>query len=149
MDFSQVTGCNVEVQESSREIKRKTSDGKEISFVPPKFSYSFTFYIVIHVNSPWFNEIKFPLSKSVEVEQTGARSVATGTADIGRRSGEYRQAEALGNEIKTALTQVRKGVRASVAEANKPKVAQICPSCNATCIPDANGCCEYCGGAMS
>ena len=24
-----------------------------------------------------------------------------------------------------------------------------CPSCGATTIPDAKGCCEYCGGALS
>ena len=148
MDFSQVTGCNIEVQESSKEVKRKTPDGKEISFVPPKFSYSFTHYVIIHVNSPWFNEIKFPISKSVEVETTGARNMMANTAEIGRRSNEYRQAEALGNEIKTALTKVRQNVRAEVAAANAPKVAQTCPQCSATCVPDAQGCCEYCGGAM-
>jgi len=148
MDFSQVTGCNVEVQESNREIKRKTSDGKEVSFVPPKFSYSFTHYIIIHVNSPWFNEIKFPLSKSIEVETAGPRNALTGTAEIGRKSNEYRQAEALGNEIKTALTKVRQNVRAEVVAANTPKTAQICQLCNASCIPDSQGCCEYCGGAM-
>ena len=148
MDFSQVTGCLVEVQESSKELKRKNADGKEVSFVPPKFSYSFTHYIVIHVNSPWFNEIKFPLSKSVEVETTGARNAMTGSAEIGRKSNEYRQAEALGNEIKTALTKVRQNVRAEVAAANAPKVAQVCQLCSATCVPDAQGCCEYCGGAM-
>jgi len=149
LDFSQVTGCNVEVQESSSELKQRNKEGKEVSYVPPRFSYSYTFYIIIHVNSPWFNEIKFPLSKSIEVETTGSRhGAATGTADIGRRSNEYRQAEALGNEIKTALTQVRRQVRTEVAAANKPKVAQICPLCGATCIPDASGCCEYCGGAM-
>ena len=148
MDYSQVTGCNIEVQESSRELKRKNPDGKEVSFVPPKYSYTFTHYIIIHVNNPWFNEIKFPLSKSIDVETTGVRNAATGTAEIGRKSNEYRQAEALGNEIKTALTKVRQSVRADVAAANAPKTAQTCPLCGATCIPDAQGCCEYCGGVM-
>ena len=146
LDFSQVTGCNVEVQESSRELKVKGPDGNEKSYIPPRYKYSFTFFIIVHVNSPWFTEIKFPLGRSVDVEATGSRSIAGGSTDIGRRSGEYRQAEALGNEIKTALTKVRKDARASVAAA--PKVAKTCPLCGATCIPDAQGCCEYCGGAM-
>jgi len=148
LDFSQVTGCLIEVQESSKEVKRKMPDGKEVSFVPPKFKYTFTHYIIIHVNHPWFNEIKFPISKSVDVETTGPRNATTGTAEIGRKSNEYRQAEALGNEIKTALTKVRQDVRAGVVAANTPKTAQNCPLCGATCIPDAQGCCEYCGGAM-
>ena len=149
LEFSQVTGCNIEVQESNREITTKGSDGKPKSYVPPRFNYSFTFYVVINVNSPWFNEIKFPLGRSVEVEATGSRiSSLTGSTDIGRRSTAYRQAEAMGNEIKNALTQVRRQVRTEVAAANAPKAAQTCPLCGATCIPDASGRCEYCGGAM-
>jgi len=149
LEFSQVTGCNIEVQESKREIMAKSADGKQKSYVPPRFSYSYTFYVVIHVNSPWFNEIRFPLSRSIEVEATGSRSMAlTGTADIGRKSTSYRQAEAMGNEIKNALTQVRRQVRTEAVAANAPKAAQSCPLCGATCIPDASGRCEYCGGAM-
>ena len=40
------------------------------------------------------------------------------------------------------------GARAEAAAAYAPKVAKNCPHCGATCVPDANGCCEYCGGAM-
>jgi len=149
LEFSQVTGCNIEVQESKREITTKGPDGKPKSYVPPRFTYSYTFYVVINVNSPWFNEIRFPLSRSIEVEATGSRSMAlTGTADIGRKSTAYRQAEAMGNEIKNALTQVRRQVRTEAAAASAPKAAQTCPLCGATCIPDASGRCEYCGGAM-
>jgi len=148
LDFTQVTGCNVEIKESSKELKRKLPDGKEVSFVPPKYCYTFEHFIIVHVNSPWFNEIRFPISKSIDVETTGPRTTTVSSVEIGRKSNEYRQAEALGNEIKTALTKVRQDVRAGVAAANAPKVAKTCPQCNATCIPDAQGCCEYCGGVM-
>ena len=148
LDFSQVTGCNVEVQESSRELKQKGPDGKDVSYNPRRYSYSFSFYIVIHVNSPWFNEIKFLLTKSIEIESTEVRSSLSGSTGLGMRSNEYRQAEILGNEIKTALTQVRQGVRDNIAAANAPKTAQNCPLCGATCIPNEQGCCEFCGGAM-
>ena len=150
LEFSQVTGCNVDIQESRRELKQRNKEGKEISYVPPRFSYNYTFNVIIHVNSPWFNEIRFPLGKSVEVEATGTRmtSITGGTSDIGRRSTSYRQAEAMGNEIKNALTQVRRQVRTEAAAANAPKAVQTCPLCGATCIPDASGRCEYCGGAM-
>jgi len=148
MDFSQVTGCIIDIKESNKELKRKTPDGKEVSFVPPKYCYTFEHMMIIHVNSPWFNEIKFPISKSIDVETTGIRGNITNTQEIGRKSNEYRQAEALGEEIKTALTKVRQDVRDGVAAANAPKIAQICQLYSASCIPDAQGCCEYCGGAM-
>ena len=54
----------------------------------------------------------------------------------------------MGNEIKAALTQARQEVRDEVAAANAPKTAVVCPLCGATTIPDAQGCCEYCGGAI-
>ena len=55
----------------------------------------------------------------------------------------------LGEEIRQALTQVRKDVREKIEQAAAPKAAVTCPYCGATTTPDANGCCEYCGGAVN
>jgi len=150
LDFSMVTGCNIDIDESNKEVMRRNNEGKDISYVPPRFDYHFDFYCIINVNHPWFNEIRFKVNNSsIVVQHTGSRMMqAAGSQEIGRRSNDYREAEALGQEIKRALTQVRQSVRANVAAASKPKVAQTCPLCGATTIPDAQGCCEYCGGAM-
>ena len=61
---------------------------------------------------------------------------------------DYRNYLEMGEEIKKALTEVREQVREEAAVAAAPKTAMTCPWCGATTIPDANGCCEYCGGAM-
>ena len=55
----------------------------------------------------------------------------------------------LGEEIRQALTQVRKDVREKIEQAAAPKAAVTCPYCGATTTPDASGCCEYCGGAVN
>ena len=133
MDYSQVTGCQTEVKESRTEIKRKDKDGNDISFNPPRYDIDYDFYLKIFINSPWFSEISFKVNAS-RVEE--------------RNSVEYRENERLANEIKEALTSVRQGVREDIAASNTPKTARICPLCGATTMPDANGCCEYCGGAM-
>ena len=52
-------------------------------------------------------------------------------------------------EIKSVLTDVREQVREAAISASMPKVAVTCPFCGATTMPDANGCCEYCGGALN
>ena len=170
LDFSQVTGCNIEVREQSRELKQRNKEGKEVSYIPPRWEYKFDFECLIHVNHPWFNEIRFNVNdRTINVQTTGSRSMTTGGrsitaggrslttgsriqqsggAEIGRGNNDYRNAEALGNEIKNALTQVRRQVRTEAAAASAPKTAQTCPLCGATCIPDASGRCEYCGGAM-
>ncbi len=134
MLFSQVTGCQTEIRESRTELKRKDKDGKEISFNPPRYDIDYDFYLTIHVNSPFFSEIEFKLNANRIEERTSV---------------EFKEFERQAGEIKRALTQVRQEVRRSVAAANAPKTAQTCPHCSATTIPDANGCCEYCGGAMT
>lgn len=146
MELSDVTGCNVDVDESKSEIKRKTPDGKEVSYVPARFEYSYTFYVTINVNNPYFNQIRFRLnSSSIDIE-TGA--MRPGMIFDPKRSFEYQECQNLGNEIKRALTQVQTKIRREAVAAAAPKKAVTCPYCGATTTPDASGCCEYCGGAV-
>ena len=130
MEFSQVTGCQTEIKEIRTELKQKDKDGKDISYNPPRYDIDYDFLITISINSPWFSEINFKVNGNNRVKE--------------RMSVEYREAEKQAREIKEALTTVRQEARITSA----PKTAQVCPMCHATCIPDAHGCCEYCGGAM-
>ena len=61
---------------------------------------------------------------------------------------DFRQYKEMGEEIKAALLQVRKQARDEMAAAAAPKAAMTCPFCGATTMPDANGCCEFCCGAI-
>jgi len=58
-----------------------------------------------------------------------------------RNHPDFLEYEDMGREIKDRLTQMRMEARA----ANAPKMAVVCPACRATTMPDAHGCCEYCG----
>ena len=177
MDFSQVSGCRVDVDERKSELKREDKDGKEVSYNPPRYTYEYDFYVVINVNTPYFDTIRFKLNaKDIESpvpisrggasmgmqpgmgiqSRMGMRPGAGGRPGMGMRSGmgngiplEYEECEKLGEEIKEALTQVRTEVRQAVKEANAPKTAVTCPWCGATTTPDASGVCEYCGGALN
>ena len=134
LSFSDVTGCIIDIDESKTELKREDKDGNKVSYVPPRYTYRYTFRVIIHVNNPWFDDITFALGRgSVE----------------GKASHEYRELSEMGEEIKSVLTQTREAVREGIAADAAPKVAAICPACGATTIPDANGCCEYCGSAMN
>ena len=170
LSFSDVTGCQLDIDESKAEIEYKDAEGNTQSFSPRRYAYSYDFYIVIHVNNPYFNEIRFQLnSSSVDNDEEtlldgpdamrrsrgGLRSRVGGmggslvsNAEEVRASVEYRQYEAMGQEIRDALLQVRQQVRDEIASAAAPKVAVTCPYCGATTTPDASGCCEYCGGAV-
>lgn len=133
LDYLQVTGCTLDIDENRREIYRETSDGKEESYNPPRYEYSYDFNMTIHVNSPWFDQIKFQLNDD-EIRQRG------GVA--------YREMQEKADEIKRILMDARDAEREAAFAANAPKVPVICPHCHATTIPDANNCCEYCGGPI-
>ena len=172
LSFSDVTGCRLDIDESKTEIEYRNAEGERQSFTPRRYAYSYDFYIVINVNNPYFNEIRFKLNSSavdndVEtlLDEEDARSPyggfrsrngrmmrgssLTSNAEEVRASVEYQQYEQMGLEIKDALLHVRQQVREQVAAAAAPKAAVTCPYCGATTTPDASGCCEFCGGAIN
>lgn len=126
--FSQVTGCNIDIDEDRNEIKTKDKDGNEVSYNPPRYEYEYDFNVIIQINSPWFNEIKIKINN----------------ISVKKASIDYRECERIANDIKQTLTTIRSESRENAT----PKVAMTCPSCGATTIPDINGRCEYCGSAV-
>lgn len=62
ISLSQVTACNADIQEMKEELYRETTDGKRVSYNPPRYAYSYEFTLEILVNSPWFSEIHLDLS---------------------------------------------------------------------------------------
>ena len=140
LNYSDVTGCRLDVDESRSELKQKNSEGKEVSYNPPRYSYDYNFDVVINVNNPYFDEIKFRLnSSSIEIQP-----VIGNSAPFVARNLEYQECQKLGEEIRDTLLQVRQDVRDSAA----PKAARRCPACGASTVGDANGRCEYCGSAL-
>ena len=132
--LSAVTGCVCNVDEKKTEIKRDGPDGKKISYNPPRYDYDYDFNVVINVDTPWFDEIRFRLNPAT-IDRFG--------------SAEYRQCEQQGRELCEALTRVRQDIRDKAAADAAPKAAVTCPHCGATTFADANGCCEYCGGSLN
>lgn len=150
LDFADVTGCNLDIDESRSELKREDKDGKEISYNPPRYEYAYDFYITIFVNNPYFDEIRFQLnSSSVDITPPPAMRPGMTTTFNPETNVEYRNYKKLGEEIRQVLTQVSRDVREKIEQAAAPKAAVTCPYCGATTTPDASGCCEYCGGAVN
>ncbi len=168
LSFSDVTGCKLDIDEHKTEIEYRDDEGVRQSFTPKRYAYSYDFTIVIHVNNPYFSEIRFQLnSESVDNDaetlldgpndMRGSRGFRVGmrggsltsNAEEVRASVEYQQYEAMGMEIRDALLQVRQQAREEAAAAAAPKTAVTCPYCGATTTPDASGCCEFCGGAVT
>ena len=149
ISFSQVTGCQVDTSESRSEEKRKTSDGKEVSYNPPHYNYSYNFKMTIYVNHDYFDEMTLDLNDNTirvgyhEVLRHGSAGAAL------QYNAQYIQVMQLAEEIRASITKMHDDARAAAAQANVPKQAVTCPWCGATTIPDENGRCEYCGGAVN
>ena len=64
LDFDAITGCRMDIDEDRREQMREDSDGKEVSYVPPRYEYSYDFDVIISVRHPYFDEMRFRLNDS-------------------------------------------------------------------------------------
>ena len=62
IEISQVTSCNVDIEEDRDEIMHTDNQGNEVSYNPPRYKYEYIFNVEITVNSPWFSEISFELT---------------------------------------------------------------------------------------
>lgn len=134
IDFADVTGCDLDVNESRRELYQKNAEGKQVSYEPKRYEYSYDFNMTIAVNNPYFSEIPIRVNDS----------------EIKYRAGvEYHRAEMEAMEIRDVLLGIRADHRQAVEEAAAPKKKVVCPYCGATTTPDEKGCCEYCGAPVA
>ena len=173
LDFADVTGCNLDIDESRSELKREDKDGKEVSYNPPRYEYSYDFYITIFVNNPYFDEMRFSLnSSSVYYEpQKLPQRAPMSHAPMDRPSGrpkminasrvdpedcaEYRKYRQMGDEICQALEQARSGGKQPAGAAPEEnnimrEAAQDIPAAGPWTCPACGGnnqgkFCEYCG----
>lgn len=88
IDFSQVIDVQTEVTEHRTEEYHRDREGRQVSFNPPRYRFSYQFDTTILVDSPYFNRIKFEL---------------TGTRPERLNSEEYRYYEQQADALKAML----------------------------------------------
>ena len=88
LDCTALTGCRVDIDESRTEQKREGPDGKEVTYNPPRYEYSYDFEVIISVNNPYFDEMKFRLNNSsvyIEPQNTVQRPMMGQQGMMGQR----------------------------------------------------------------
>ena len=109
-----------------REVKDSEGKTTQESYNPPRFNYSYDFDVIIYVNTPYFNEMKFQInSDTVEIEGTKeggstpikldsistkkdlVDTILKAAADTKKRNAEYLKYETMANEIKDTLLELR------------------------------------------
>ncbi len=141
VELSQVTGCDLDIDEHKRELKKKDAEGKSISYNPPRYEYSYSFTFTVRVNHPYFDDMRFDLSSGYV--DTGTHSCKVG------RNDEYDKYVALGEEVKAALMADRTAQQEEQQRQDAPQIRVQCPYCGASAVPNSKGQCEYCGMTIS
>lgn len=161
LDFDAVTGCRMDIKEDRSEVMREGPDGKEVSYNPPRYMYSYDFRIIISVRNPYFDEMRLRLNSS-DVEMTpmpgtslGGRFNRIGSSFM--RGGfdpmdypEYRKYYNMAEEICQAVDAMREQPASSTAPV--PGAAApvggpwTCPSCGGQ---NSGKFCEFCGTPRS
>lgn len=157
LDYDAITDCRMDIDESKTELMRENADGKEVSYVPPRYEYSYDFEIVISVRHPYFDEMRFRLNgSSVDFEPSAMlrpKSFNAGRPDP-ESCAEYRKYRQMGDEICLCLEEARRGRMTEDAESGEaPAVLQTeaapssgpwtCSACGGA--NSRGGFCEYCG----
>jgi len=156
--FSDVTGCNMDIDEDRTEIKREDHEGNKVSYQPPRYTYRYTFRMIIHVRNPYFDEISFKLNDhSVELESEAPQHVSnTGIGRLLNGSAmninpeynvAYRHYKQMGEEIQNVLLDARQTVRDASAAFTAEQSQLATPwSCSACGGQNKSGkFCEFCG----
>lgn len=60
--FSQVRSCRTDIKENRTELKYTNSKNERVSYNPPRYEYSYDFYMIIEVNNPYFDDMRFKLN---------------------------------------------------------------------------------------
>ena len=132
VNFKDVTSFNIDVREHNREIKYRNSKGEEVSYHPPRYEYSYDFYAEIHVNHPYFDDMRFQINRDTINLETVERRSGLGINLFG--SGfdptlypEYRQMRAECDELEELFRAGMQGMTLNgyAAPANTQDLAQV------------------------
>ena len=62
LNLSDVTSCNLDIDEKRVELMKEDSEGREVSYIPSRYEYSYNFNMNIKVKNPYFDFMKFKLN---------------------------------------------------------------------------------------
>ena len=164
VNFKDVISFNIDVRERDRELKRRNSEGEMVSYIPPRYEYSYDFYAEIHVNHPYFDEIRFEINRDTLNLETVEHRSGFGATLLGRSFDptlypEYRQYRKECDELEELFRAGMQGiplngyapaVPAEPAPQSEPAPAPSGPKFCSNCGAPADGgkFCQSCGSRL-
>ena len=71
LQFAHVSSCDADIRESHKELKQKNAQGEEISYNPPRYEYSYEFYVKLMImGCEYIADMRFRLNRNTLKLQT-------------------------------------------------------------------------------
>ena len=120
LQFAHVSSCDADIRESHKELKQKNAQGEEVSYNPPRYEYSYEFYVkLIIMGCEYIDDMRFRLNRNtLKLETTrshGGRGLLFSQAFDPMHYPEYRE---LKNELDTVCRIFSCGQRGIPYEGN-------------------------------
>ena len=166
ISFKDVISFQTDIREDRDEIKRRNSEGEEVSYNPPRYTYSYDFKVSIQVNNPYFDDINIQLnSSSIELESEAdmrrgggfGQFMMTGRGFDPSYNPAYREFDMMCRELEEIFALGQQGApmggaaaapAAPVAEPAPaaPAGPKFCPNCGAPA--EGGKFCQSCGSPL-
>ena len=79
LQFAHVSSCDADIRESHKELKQKNAQGEEISYNPPRYEYSYEFYVKLMImGCEYIDDMRFRLNRNTLKLQTVQRNTGRG-----------------------------------------------------------------------
>ncbi len=138
IDFKDVTSFNIDIDENEQEQKYKNSEGESVSYNPPRFEYSYDFYVELNVNHPYFDDIRFRLNRSdITLETVMPRTVLIRSFDP-MQYPEYREYKALSDELEALFQAGMQGTHLPGYAPAAGRCSWVHPACRPGTEPPAH-----------
>ena len=135
VDASAITNVALDINETKHQLKQKDKDGKQVPYNPPRYDYSYDFYVNIDVNHPYFNRMRMKVNSSAvwlrynDVNRRRQGAVMNGLMGASQMQGadvytpEYQEQMFIAQDIRDSLMQLRAQALGG-APAQQPQVQQ-------------------------
>lgn len=150
LDLSQITGVDVDIDESRTEEKKEDKDGNKVSYDPPRYTYKYDFDIIIRVRHPYFDDMRFRLNNhTVTIHPMPMPRLSFGASfiDPKQQSPEYQKYLQMSEDIKAALLRTEAPEFAPMVEEQPVQpTAKFCTNCGSQV--DGGKFCTNCGAPI-